>query len=72
MKTSEIRDLSDEELNALIDETRKKKVELRFAHALRKLESPAKLRQEKKKLAQLLTIQHEKKLTADKAPAKKR
>lgn len=70
MKTSDIRDLSDEELNNLIDETRKAKLELRFAHALRKLESPAKMRQEKKKLAQLLTIQHEKKLKQAKETSK--
>ncbi len=60
MKVSEMRDLSLEELNTQIDETRKNWVDLRFQHALRKLESPAKLRLTRKKLAQLLTIQTEK------------
>jgi len=60
MKVSEMRDLSIEELNAQIDEARKTKLELRFQHALRKLESPAKMRHEKRKLAQLLTILTEK------------
>ncbi|MBS1990288.1 MAG: 50S ribosomal protein L29 [Cyanobacteria bacterium SZAS LIN-3] len=60
MKVSEMRDLSIDELNAQIDEARKTKLELRFQHALRKLESPAKMRQEKRKLAQLLTILTEK------------
>jgi ribosomal protein L29 len=82
MKVSEMRELSLEELAARIDEARKNWVELRFQHALRKLESPAKLGLERKKLAQLLTIVGEKqnadkKKTAEpkgteaKAPAKK-
>jgi len=64
MKVSEIRELSHEELSAQIDETRKNIVELRFQHALRKLESPAKLRLARKKLAQLLTIVTEKQKAA--------
>jgi ribosomal protein L29 len=68
MKISEIRELTGEELTARIDETRKNIVELRFQHALRKLESPAKLRLERKKLAQLLTIVTEKQ-SADKKGA---
>jgi large subunit ribosomal protein L29 len=55
-----MRELSPEELNARIDETRKTIVDLRFQLALRKLESPAKLRQERKQLAQLLTVATEK------------
>jgi ribosomal protein L29 len=55
-----MRELSPEELNARIDETRKTIVDLRFQLALRKLESPAKLRLERKKLAQLLTVATEK------------
>jgi large subunit ribosomal protein L29 len=71
MKVSEIRELSAEELTAQIDETRKNIVELRFQHALRKLESPAKLRLARKKLAQLLTIVTEKQKDAGKGtPAK--
>lgn len=60
MRVKEMRELSPEELNARIDETRKTIVDLRFQLALRKLESPAKLRQERKKLAQLLTVATEK------------
>jgi len=69
MKVSEMRDLSQEELVAQIDETRKNWVDLRFQHALRKLESPAKLRLARKKLAQLLTIQTEKHTAAEKKGA---
>ena len=60
MRVREMRVLSPEELNARIDETRKTIVDLRFQLALRKLESPAKLRLERKKLAQLLTVATEK------------
>lgn len=60
MRVREMRELSMEELNARVDETRKNIVELRFQLALRKLESPAKLRQERRKLAQLLTVSTEK------------
>jgi large subunit ribosomal protein L29 len=70
MKVSEMRDLSIEEINAQIDEARKNSVDLRFQHALRKLESPAKLRLERRKLAQLLTILTEKQnANGKKAPA---
>ena len=59
MKVKEIRELKLEELNARIDETRKQIVEMRFQLAVRKLESPAKLRTARKTLARLLTIHTE-------------
>lgn len=60
MKVKEARELKMEEIQARIDETRKQIVELRFQLAVRKLESPAKLRTARKTLARLLTIQSEK------------
>lgn len=60
MRVREMRELSSEELKARIDETRRTLVELRFQLALRKLESPARLRNTRKRLAQLLTIESEK------------
>jgi large subunit ribosomal protein L29 len=60
MRVREMRELSLEELNARIEECRKSIVEMRFQLALRKLESPAKLRLERRKLAQLLTVSTEK------------
>jgi large subunit ribosomal protein L29 len=60
MKVSEMRELSHDEMNNRIDDARKSIVEMRFALAVRKLESPAKLRTARKRLAQLLTIQTEK------------
>jgi large subunit ribosomal protein L29 len=63
MKVKEVRDLQLEEIKGRIDETRKQIVELRFQLAVRKLESPAKLRQARKTLARLLTVQTEKQKT---------
>lgn len=62
MKLEDIRGLSQDELKSHIADARKTIVELRFQQALRKLESPARLRNAKKLLAQLLTIQTEKAL----------
>ena len=59
MKAKEIRELNSDDLSAKITDTRKTIVELRFQLAMRKLESPAKLRNSKKELARLLTIQTE-------------
>ena len=60
MKVKEIRELNNEEINSRIGDARKSIVDLRFQLAMRKLESPAKLRTARKLLAQLLTIQNEK------------
>jgi len=60
MRVREIRELNAEELQAKINDTRKQIVDLRFQLAMRKLESPAKVRNAKKHLARLLTIQTEK------------
>jgi len=71
MKVKELRDLATEELQVKINDTRKQIVDMRFQLAMRKLESPAKLRTARKDLARLLTIQTEKvdeqiKMTASK------
>ena len=60
MKIQEIRELGPEELKTEISDTRKSIVELRFQLSMRKLESPARIRKAKKKLAQLLTVESEK------------
>jgi len=71
MKVKEVRELSHDEIKTRIDDTRRQLVEMRFALAVRKLESPAKLRNARKSLAPLLTIQSEKvraEGTPEKAP----
>ncbi|MBS1957379.1 MAG: 50S ribosomal protein L29 [Cyanobacteria bacterium SZAS-4] len=69
MKVKEVRELSHDEIVSRIVDTRKQIVEMRFALAVRKLESPAKLRNARKSLARLLTIQSEK-VRAEGAPEK--
>jgi ribosomal protein L29 len=59
MKVREMRDLSPEDVNAAINDTRKEMVELRFQMAAHKLESPARLRLARRQLSRLLTIQTE-------------
>lgn len=76
MRVHEMRDLAAEDFAGQIADTRKEIVELRFQLAARKLENPARLRQARKRLARLLTIQSEKanpnlKQTPKKAAAKK-
>lgn len=69
MKVQDIRELSAEETQAHISDARKQIVELRFQLALRKLESPARLRSAKKLLARLLTIEHQKLITEEETAA---
>lgn len=59
MRVREMRELTQDEIKLRIDEKRKEIVELRFQLAVRKLESPARLRAARRALAQLLTIQAE-------------
>jgi large subunit ribosomal protein L29 len=70
MKVKEVRELGNEDIQAKIAETRKQIVDMRFLHAMRKLESAAKLRTAKKTLARLLTIQTQKVDEQIKAAAK--
>lgn len=60
MRVKEMRDLSNEEIVTKISDTRREIVDMRFQLACRKLESPAKLRQARRRLAQLLTVQCQK------------
>jgi large subunit ribosomal protein L29 len=59
VRIHEMRELSPEDLKAQINETRKELVQLRFQLAARKLESPAKLKQAKQRLARLITVEAE-------------
>jgi len=70
MKVRELIDLNVEELQTKIADQRKQIVDMRFQLAMRKLESPAKLRTAKKTLARMLTIQTQKVDQQIKASAK--
>ena len=59
MKASEIRELTDDELDRRLDESRQELFNLRFQHATGALENPAALSRAKRDIARLLTLAHE-------------
>ncbi len=59
MKINEIRDLSADELAAKLNELKEELFNLRFQHATGQLENPMRLRQVKKSIARIKTIQAE-------------
>ncbi|PWH19765.1 MAG: 50S ribosomal protein L29 [Anaerolineae bacterium] len=63
MKVSEMRALSDAELQKKINETREALMNLRFQLAMGSLTDTSALRQTRRELARLLTIQRERQLS---------
>jgi large subunit ribosomal protein L29 len=59
LKASEIRELTDDELERRLDESRQELFNLRFQHATGALENPAALSRVKREIARLLTLAHE-------------
>jgi len=59
LKASEIRELTDDELDRRLDESRQELFNLRFQHATGALENPAALSRAKREIARLLTLSHE-------------
>ena len=59
MKPRQLRDLSDDELQRKLAETRQELFNLRFQSATGALENPARLRLAKREIARLLTIRLE-------------
>jgi large subunit ribosomal protein L29 len=62
MKTSEIRDMSDDELARALDEAREAHFNLRFQHASGALERTSELSIRRREIAQLLTVAREREL----------
>ncbi len=60
-KISEARDLSDEQLVQEINATKKQLFDLRLQQATRQLEKPAQFKHHRHRLAQLLTVEGERK-----------
>ena len=56
MKTSEIRELSPEEMQQKVDDLRQELFNLNFQHGSGQLENPQKLKQSKRDIARLKTI----------------
>jgi large subunit ribosomal protein L29 len=59
LKASDIRELTDDELERRLDESRQDLFNLRFQHATGALENPAALSRAKREIARLLTLAHE-------------
>ncbi|MGI8706612.1 MAG: 50S ribosomal protein L29 [Actinomycetota bacterium] len=63
VKGSEIRDLSDDELERRLGETREELFNLRFQHATGQLDNYQRLRQLRRDVARIRTIARERELT---------
>ena len=59
MKSSQLRDMTDEELERTLGERRQELFNLRFQSATGALENSARLRMAKREIARILTIRHE-------------
>ena len=59
MKADALRNLSDEELERKLGEGRQELFKIRFQAATGALESSARLRQARREIARILTIQHQ-------------
>ena len=60
MKTSELRELTVEDLERKLSETRQELFNLRFQSATGALENPARIRLAKREIARVLTVLNEK------------
>ncbi|BAH74719.1 50S ribosomal protein L29 [Solidesulfovibrio magneticus] len=61
MKTAELRDLDIEALGKKLGESREELFKLRFQHATAQLEKTHRLREVRKDIARIMTVQTEKK-----------
>ena len=59
MKASEIRELSDEQLDDRLRELREELFNLRFQYATRQLTNTARIKEVRRDIARVLTRQHE-------------
>jgi large subunit ribosomal protein L29 len=63
MRARELRDLTDEELEQKMAETRRELFNLRFQSATGALENSARLRTAKREIARILTVKNEREAT---------
>jgi large subunit ribosomal protein L29 len=63
-KTSELRELSDEQLEFSLQSTQEELFRLRFQAATEKLDTPTKLQKRRQEIARIKTIQRERQLVA--------
>jgi large subunit ribosomal protein L29 len=67
MRARQLRDLTNDELERKLSETRQELFNLRFQAATGALENSARLRLAKREIARILTIQRERETTLEKA-----
>jgi large subunit ribosomal protein L29 len=66
MKSAEYRGMSDEQLELTLKELTKNLFHLRFQSATERLETPSEIKKAKREIARIMTIRHERQLTAQK------
>lgn len=66
MKTSEINELTDKEIAERIEAERVQLLKLRMNHSISPLENPMKLKETRKNIARLLTVQRQRELKQNK------
>ena len=64
MKVNEIRELSAEELSSKLDELKQELFNLRFQHATGQLDNPMRIKDVKKSIARIKTVQRENEMKA--------
>jgi large subunit ribosomal protein L29 len=69
MKSSEYRQMPDEQLDLTLKEVVKNLFHLRFQSATERLETPSEIRKAKREVARIKTIQREKELAKQQAAA---
>ena len=69
MKPSEIREMTNEQLDLTIKDTIKHLFQLRFQSATERLETPSEIRKARRDIARLLTFQRQRELAAQKKTA---
>lgn len=62
MKPDEIRQMSDEEIRAQLDEAYEELLNLRFQHAMNQLANPMRIRQVRRDIARMKTVLRERAL----------
>lgn len=67
MKASDIRDMTEEELNAKLTDLKAELFNLRFQHAINQLDNPLRITAVKKDIARIKTIIRENSLHAEHA-----
>jgi large subunit ribosomal protein L29 len=72
MKLDEIRALDDQQLRERVTELQEEQFRLRFRSATETLEEPLRLREIRKDIARLLTVQRERELAAEQAAGRGR